>query len=377
MGRSGRFSRLAEIALAFLGVALIACAVAADQQWFDKHFLPGFFVSRAKYVSVYWRVRIATAAVGAGLALVLRRPMARFIAQNPARALHAVLAIVLAFGASELVLRQRPFRAAEEVQARVEPRRRIDPYLGWAFVPSRAGYQTRLGQVIEYAFDRNGYRVRRFDEPVDQARPTIVFTGESIMVGERLHWEQTIPAQTGAMMNIQSANLAVSGFANDQAYMRLGAELPRFRRPMAVVSLFMPSLFDRNLDDDRPHLGPGLIWRPDEHRCRLAALARRVVRYRRFNTIERGVMSTREVLRAGVELARARGAVPLIVVPQFGAESPWERELRRRILAESGLPYVWVPLDPAWRIRDDGHPDARAAHAIAVAIAARLSRTVG
>jgi len=63
------------------------------------------------------------------------------------------------------------------------------------------------------------------------------------------------------------------------------------------------------------------------------------------------------------------------MAPALRRSWPWERELRRRILDESGLPYVWDPLDPAWRIRDDGHPDARAAHAIAVAIAARLSRT--
>jgi hypothetical protein len=31
-----------------------------------------------------------------------------------------------------------------------------------------------------------------------------------------------------------------------------------------------------------------------------------------------------------------------------------------------------VELDPSWRVPDDGHPDARAARAIAVAIAAQL-----
>jgi hypothetical protein len=71
-------------------------------------------------------------------------------------------------------------------------------------------------------------------------------------------------------------------------------------------------------------------------------------------------------------LARARGAVPLILVPQFAPEGPVERILRRRILDETGLPYVWVELDPSWRVPGDSHPDARAAHAMAVAVAARL-----
>lgn len=348
------------------------CAIAADQPWFDRHFLPAFFVSRAKYIRIESYARVAAAAVGVTLALIVRRPIARFVVHRPARALNAVLAIVLAFGASELALRQRHLRAAEEVPAQSEPRRRLDARLGWVFVPSRAGYQIKDGRVVEYAFDLNGYRVRRVDEPVDPDRPTILFTGESMMVGERLMWQETIPAQTGEIMKIQTANLAVSGFASDQAYLRLRDELPRFRRPVAVVTLFTPLIFDRNLDDDRPHLGSGLVWQAPERRWRLASIARRLVRYRSTETIERGIIVTREVLRATVELARKRGAVPLIVVPQFGSELQREAELRHRILDEGGLPYMQVELDPALRVPDDGHPDARAARAIAVAIAARL-----
>jgi len=71
-------------------------------------------------------------------------------------------------------------------------------------------------------------------------------------------------------------------------------------------------------------------------------------------------------------LARARGAVPLIVVPQFIPEAPEEREIRSRVLDEAGLPYVWVQLDASWHVPNDGHPDARGAHAIAVAIANQL-----
>jgi hypothetical protein len=155
--------------------------------------------------------------------------------------------------------------------------------------------------------------------------------------------------------------------------MRLQSELPRFRRPIAIVTLFAPGIFDRNLDDDRPHLGSNLKWMPAASRWRLTALFRRVVHYRSDDAIERGIVETREVFNATVALARARGAISLIVVPQFGPESPRELELRRRILDESGLDYVWVQLDPSWRVPTDGHPDARAAHAIAAAIAARLA----
>jgi hypothetical protein len=64
--------------------------------------------------------------------------------------------------------------------------------------------------------------------------------------------------------------------------------------------------------------------------------------------------------------------VPVIVVPQFTPEEPDERELRNRVLDGANLPVVRVELDGGWRIPGDGHPDARAAHAIATAIATRL-----
>jgi hypothetical protein len=139
-----------------------------------------------------------------------------------------------------------------------------------------------------------------------------------------------------------------------------------------VVSLFMTALFGRNLDEDRPHLGPGLVWLQPEQRSRLASIGRLVVPYRSDGAIERGVAVTREVLRATVDLARARGAMPLIVVPQFGHEDEAEQALRRRIFDGTGLPYLLVEIDEAWRLPWDRHPNARAAHAIAAAVAGRL-----
>jgi len=192
------------------------------------------------------------------------------------------------------------------------------------------------------------------------------------MFGEGLTWEETIPAQVGAMTGVQSANLAVHGFSSDQSYLRLQTELPRFQHPVAVVSLFMTALFGRNLDDDRPHLGPGLVWRSAQQRGRLRSLAALLVPYRTDDTVERGITMTRDVLAATVNLTRARGATPLIVVPHFGVADGAERTLRRRILDEVRLPYVWIQIDEAWRLRWDRHPNARAAQAIAAAVATRL-----
>jgi hypothetical protein len=192
------------------------------------------------------------------------------------------------------------------------------------------------------------------------------------MFGEGLTWDESVPAQVGAMMRVQSANLAVHGYGSDQAYLRLASELPRFRRPIAVVSIFVTELFGRNVDDDRPHLGPGLVWLPAQPASRLMAIAGLVVPYRRDETIANGIATTRDVLRASVDLARSRKATPLILIPQLGPEDDAAASLRRRIFDDTGLPVLRVEVDGAWRLPWDRHPNARAAHAIAAAVAQRL-----
>jgi len=361
-----------ELTLTLLGCAFLVWAIVANQQWFDRHFLPAFFVSRRVYVWSASLGRIVAVIVGTSIVVWLRPRLGRFVAHNGSLALGVMLAVPLAIVTSEVTLRYVHRHAANEEPVGQEPRRRLDPQLGWTFVPSRLARLMDGGRTIEYAFDGLGYRVRGLGEPVDPDRPTIVFTGESTIVGEGLTWEESVPAQTGALLGVQSANLAVSAYASDQAFMRLRAEIPRFRQPIAVVSVFAPALFDRNMDDDRPHLGQGLVWLPATERWRLLEILRLVMRYRKEETIERGIAVTREVLQATCDLARMRGAVPVIVMPQFMPEEPAEQALRQRVLDGTNLPVVRVELDRTWRIPGDGHPDPRAAHAIAAAIAARL-----
>jgi hypothetical protein len=361
-----------EIAVAALGLALAVAAVLANQRWLDRHFLPSWFLPHRWYGLIESSVRVTIAAAGVALAFLARARIGRLVASAAPRIVLSLVAAVLALGAGELVLRRVHLRATEWLAPDEEPRRRDDGRLGWTFVPARTGRSTIGSRVVEYAFDAAGYRVRRVDDPVDFDRPTIVFVGESVMFGEGLTWEESVPAQVGAIMGIQSANLAVHGFSTDQAYMRLETELPRFRRPVAVVSLFMTALFGRNLDDDRPHLAPGLVWLPAAERGRIVSLASLLVPYRTTETVERGIMMTCNVLGASMALARARGATPLIVVPHFGVEEGAERTLRRRILDDTRLPYVWIEIDDGWRLAWDRHPNARAAQVMATAIADKL-----
>src|SRR6266480_4861953 len=78
---------IVDIGIAFLGVLLFGPALLANQRWLDHHFLPSFYTSRSRYVWIETIVRILIAAVGAVLALVVRRPFAKFIAYQPVRAL--------------------------------------------------------------------------------------------------------------------------------------------------------------------------------------------------------------------------------------------------------------------------------------------------
>jgi hypothetical protein len=372
LSRRSATAVIVEVAIAALGIALLLCAVLANQRWLDRHFLPSWFVPHHWWVLMESSVRVMLAAAGIWLVLWVRPRLGRLIASSPALAVSSAIAAVLALGAGELVLRYGQFRPSGWLVPEAEPRLRPDQRLGWTLVPARTGQSTVGGRIIDYSLDRAGYRVRREDAPVQREQPSILFVGESIMFGEGLTWDESIPAQVGGMTGIQSANLAVHGFSSDQAYLRLETELPHFRQPVAVVSLFMTALLGRNLDDNRPHLGPGLSWHPAEPHGRLASLVQLIAPFRKTDTVERGVTMTRAVLAATVTLARARGARPLIVVPQFGVEDDVERTLRRRILDESGLPYVWIELDEGWRLSRNLHPNPSAAHTIAAAVAARL-----
>jgi hypothetical protein len=357
-----------ETVVGIAGVTCVVLAIAATQTWLDRHFLPSFFVPRAWYVALETFGRIVVGALGV-LTIIARRRLAGL---DVMRVLSITAAAIIAFGASELVLRSVRLRPTEWLLPAEEPVRRVDATLGWTLEPSRTGHANVGGRPVEYAIDSSGYRVHQSDLPVDLTRPTVVFAGESVMFGEGLQWDETIPAQAEKLLGIQSANIAVHGYSTDQTYLRLRDELPRFQQPVAVVALFMTALFGRNLDVDRPHLAAGLSWTPAVATSRLKSLAVLAVPFRRDQTVERGVRMTRETLSAIASLSRARGATPLIVVPQFGPESVLDESIRRRIFDDAGLPVMRIEIDAAWRLPWDRHPNAAAARTIADAIARRL-----
>src|SRR5262249_25064302 len=111
---------------------------------------------------------------------------------------------------------------------------------------------------------------------------------------------------------------------------------------------------------------------------RLVSLARLLIPYRSEDAVAQGVALTRAVLHAAADLAHARGAIFILVVPQIGVEDPTEARLRQRVLDDGGIRYVPVPI-AAGGTGDgsDRHPDARGARAIAQAIAATCASSSG
>ena len=367
-----------NLAILLSGLALIGLAIAADRDWSDRHFLPTFAWPREFQMRIILGLRLLAGLLGLFVIFVVRPRFVRTVAAGRGRQLAlttflALLAVVAAVGVTEAVLRTRTWQATQERWGSQEPLRQRDRELGWTFVPDHAGQAPFRARTVAYATDRLGYRVNAVGDRFDPGAPTIVFAGESILFGYGLQWPDSVPARVGAMSGLQTVNISVNAYANDQIYLRLKRELPRFARPVAVVVPFVPMLFDRNLDRDRPYLDGSLRWhagRPPP--WRLVELMRRMVRYRSEAEIERGVATTRRILQATVGLVRSRQAQPIIVVPQYMPEEPTERAVRKRVLDEAGLPYVLVRLDPRWRIETDRHPDARGAQAIAAAILQRL-----
>src|SRR3954447_26700517 len=102
--RSQASRRFAETAVACIGCALIASAAAANQAWFDRHFLPSYWTPREEIVRTELLARIAIALAGA-LIVFPGRKAARLFTREPLYLFTISLAVILAFGASELVLR--------------------------------------------------------------------------------------------------------------------------------------------------------------------------------------------------------------------------------------------------------------------------------
>ena len=133
-------------------------------------------------------------------------------------------------------------------------------------------------------------------------------------MGHGLAWEESYPAIVGAALDLQIVNLATHGYGSDQAFLRLHDELPKVRRPVAVVSFFIPVMAWRTCQDDHPRLDfagdePVLTpWRSFFHDLHLAAAWREVVPYHGDDCLERAKRAVAETAKLRAIAARRRSS---------------------------------------------------------------------
>jgi DNA-binding transcriptional regulator YdaS (Cro superfamily) len=382
-GGSAAFA--ARLAISAAGVALVAWALSADAHWAERHVLGSYCATNPAEWVLARAARWLAGALGLGAiaASVFAPALARRIGSTWPRPragtlVGIALAIAASLGVTELYMRRLHGRLALGARAplsaeRATPMTRVDPRLGWSYFPGRTTRVHVGDREIAYAIDPYGDRAASAGDLPDPARPTVLFAGESIAFGYGLAYEETFPFLLGRDLGVQTANLAVVGFGNDQAYLRVLDALPRYRRPLAVVTLFVPDQIKRNGDVWRPRLALGpegaLTLVPPSTGLRFARLLQQLP-YRG----DEALRVTAAILRATAEAARARGAFPLFVVTNYGPpckrDDGGEAWVVNELFVHQGLPFVRVDLGPEDRLPGlfEDHPNPRGARAIALAV---------
>ena len=376
-----RVAAAVNLAFVFSALALLVLILLTGQDWLDRHFLPSWQTRYPEQLRNFNIAQVLAGGVGLFLLILVRGAVLNAIRHGrPRHILGTVFSCSLAVAASlvttEMILRSKTWHALYGDPTTTEPMRLRDRELGWVYIPHRLGRASFGERRIEYAINRDGYRTRSIDDVTDFRRPAIVLAGESILLGWGLHWHESVGAQLERLTGTPVVNVSVNAMATDQLHMRIRRELPRFAQPVALVTLFMPRLVDRNLNTDRPWLDAQLRWHPGGPQpYRLIELTRRLLPYRSDAEVAEGIARTQAALRGTLALAEARGAKAYIVVPQFEPADPIEHAVRKRVLDDGGIPYVLVRFDRSWVIADRRHPDARASALIARALAERMSAT--
>src|SRR5262249_33835328 len=134
---------LAEVIVGCIGCAVMAAAFLADQAWFDRHFLPSFWTPREEIIEIEQRARLGVAIAGAIIILFLRKPVARGLRKDPFYLFTIALAVALAIGTAEFLLRVRAAHKSPELSDRL---RHWDAYLGCFVDRSHTRHEMLLGR---------------------------------------------------------------------------------------------------------------------------------------------------------------------------------------------------------------------------------------
>ena len=364
--------------MSLVAIALIVWAWRTDRAWFEDHVFWRYCAAEPK--------ELTRAAIQRGVAVVIavvlfafaRPRWGRWAAARSTPTLGSLapiaIACLLALVACDLLLRLPMFRAKP---LRPLPFIVSEPRSLWHNAVSSFSVETYEGRQVAYAIDAAGNRVRSPQDQADPARPTIVFAGESVGFGFGVDYDDTYPVRVGAALGVQEVNIAVSAYGNDQVYMRTHAELPRFAKPIAVVTLVMPAQLVRNVDRARPHYLPhddGSIEEiPPFPQLIVDSPLRQlflenVFPYRSEETFR----IARATFAATAREAEARGAYPLFVLSNWGSPCMPAEEgttpMDQRLFGGLNLHTIEVVLDTTLWDKPSDHPDGRAHAVLANAI---------
>jgi hypothetical protein len=377
-GRSAAFylTNLLSIATA---AALALWAVGSNPAWFERHVLPNHCPCARTTIVYETLARFAAVALGLALVVWIRPRLARRFERGRragSLTVGCIAAVALALVVCDLFLRRQQARRRLEDEPGLPPMR-ADITGNYVPIPSSVKDSEVAGRPIRYAIDAHGNRVAALDQVEDPDAPTILFVGESIAQGWGVAYEDSYATLVGRALGVKSVNLSVTGFSNDQAYLRLRDELPRFTHPVAVVSIVVPAQLERNVNDARQRLALvdgrlGVV--PASKSVLLTSPLRKLVPYHS----DEALPLTRAILRETTELVRRRGARMLFVFTNFGppclvderGASPLEGELFR----ETGAGHIRIDITPPLMIAypKEVHPNEKGHLAIASAVVEAL-----
>ena len=373
---AGIAAALVTLSAAVLGVA----GVVLDQDYYQRHVsVSRCFTGPLDHVLAAILRGALLTACAILFASVPR--LARRASRVPPRVALAAMArvgmaILAALLLAETVLRLNKFGESPPIGG-PGPLVVNDGRYGWRFMPSQTAHVTQSGREIEYAIDARGNRAANESSAIDPSRPTLLVTGESIGFGFGLAWEDTFASRVGEALGLQVENLSVPRYGNDQGWLRLSDELARLEHPVVIVTVFIDKQLRRDVSRERPHLS----FQGDTFALVPAAgfLDPRLAIFWTDEPFhgDTGVGIARRIFQETTIAARARGAMALFLVTNYGPRcdcsgEPWyvqelfDSDRSRHV-------DVWIPPEE-WQAPDDFHPDPRGAKRIADQLIAAVQR---
>ncbi|MEO8799538.1 MAG: hypothetical protein ABI551_16720 [Polyangiaceae bacterium] len=385
-----RRRRLGEALVVLAALALVDVAVQIDRGWFELHLADGFCATRPTHLVALTMARVTLVAIAVVMVAWLRPRVgcwaARKTVTEAASSIARMLAAaVLALVVCDLGLRLKAhWHPPPPVPPAPLPPLVPDSTLGWKSAAPSTTVMMVDGKKITYAIDPDGMRAEAETDRVDWNVPSIVFGGESYTEGIGVDWRDAYPEVIERDTGIQAVPIAVHGYANDQIYLATKAALARVAKPVAVITLVLPTLLSRDLVQTRPRLvlasdgsfetaAAAPQWWLDSP---VRKIAKRVFPYHDASPIQ----LARAIFAETKRMSEARGAFPLFVYTTWGdwcmAPSDGVPALPQRLFEGQDLHWIEVPLNPNEVDHTTYHPTPKAQRQLADAIEKALTHVL-